>query len=70
MESLEGLKTAYMERYGIVEGALKKGFLVYYTNYPSERATYKVMVNLRTGKEVLRVQLPRYYKKGNANMCL
>lgn len=70
MNELEALKTAYMEKYGIVDGALKGGFLVYYTSYPSERTTYKVTVNLVTSKEISRVQLERYYKKGLANQGL
>ena len=70
MDELEELKTAYMERHGIVDGVLKRDFLVYYTSYPIEGTTYKVTVNLTTSKEVSRVQLKRYYKKGLVNQGL
>ena len=51
MDALEELKTAYMERYGILEADRMGAYMVYYTNYPSERTTYKVTVSLVRGKE-------------------
>lgn len=74
MKNYQQLKTQYEERYGLLKTTLKDNTLMYYTSYPchsypSDRATYKVSINLDTLKET-RIKMKRYYKKGliNENM--
>lgn len=62
--------TLYAEKYGILEYTIINKNMVYYANYLSERATYKVTVNLETMKENSRKKMSRYYQKGSVNMYL
>ena len=61
----------YAEKYGIAEYKVDGNIMTYYANYPSylseERKTYKVVINLDTGKET-RKKLKRWNKNGNYNM--
>ena len=60
----------YAEKYGVLEYKLIGKSMVYYANHLSERATYKVTVNLEKMKEKSREKMSRYYQKGNVNMYL
>ena len=64
-----GLATRYAEKHGIIDYTVFKSMIIYYTNYPQERNTYKVICDLDTHREN-RQRLERYYKKGNNNICL
>ena len=66
--------TSYTEKYGIVDGIEKENKLIYYTNHAShgqdKSITYKVIVDLKTNKEISRIAMKRYYQKGNVNLYL
>ena len=57
------------EKRGIVTYNINGNKLVYYANYPMEKMTYRVVINLDTNKEE-RTALSGYYQKGNDNMYL
>lgn len=63
--------TEYCERYGIIPYKETETELVYYANYPAylseKKRTYKVVVNLATGKET-RTELLRWNKLGDDNI--
>ena len=67
---MENKATLYAEKYGILEYTIINKNMVYYANHLSERATYKVTVNLETMKENSRKKMSRYYQKGSVNMYL
>ena len=56
------------EKRGVINYHVRVNTLVYDTNYPQERNTYRVVINLNTGKE-RRAQRSKYYKTGNDNIC-
>lgn len=56
---LEALK--YAEKYGIIEYHVKGNEMIYYTSWPMEHSTYRVVVNLDTLDEV-RTEMSRYYR--------
>lgn len=77
MKNYNHLALLEVERHGVVEYELKDNLLIWYVNYkeyhPETRhkrdykgETYKVIVNLDTGKET-RQLLKNYYTKGNVN---
>lgn len=51
----------YAEKYGIVEYKTQGNMMCYYTSYPTERRTFKTVINLDTG-EVIRSKVRNYYK--------
>lgn len=51
----------YEEKYGITSCRIDGRNLVYYTSYPTERCTYKVMFDLDNAIES-RTVMKRYYK--------
>ena len=63
--------TQYAEEHGIIEYSVKGSKMIYYANYPAyiaePRRTYKVTVNLDTGKEETRERQKRWSSRGNHN---
>lgn len=76
-EPIGGIKTLtnkailYAEKYGILDyKVVVKAWYTTITNHLSERATYKVTINLEKMKRKITGKMPRYYQKGNVNMYL
>jgi len=63
----ESLGLQWAEKYGIVEYSIKGFELTYKDSYPTERTTYKAVVNLMTNKET-RTPMTRYYKHFLVNL--
>lgn len=68
----ENIAIDYAESHGIIDYRVRGDVMIYYTNWPAtayeKGRTYKVVVDLFTGKEIYRDELKRYYRKGNANL--
>jgi len=59
----------YAEKGGVIDYKVANGTMIYYTNYPIARETYKVIVDLSHDKNnEIRQLMTKYYKKGNVNM--
>lgn len=57
----EARALVYAEECGIVEYHVKDNRMIFYPTYPSERKTYRAIVNLDTFDEV-RTPLKKYFK--------
>jgi len=72
--SYENNAALYSERYGICDYNIIGNKMIYYSNHPAylkeRRRTYKVIVNLDSLKEMNRVLLKRWSKKGCFNRCM
>lgn len=44
---IENNQICYCEKYGIIESVTKKEKMIYYSSYPSEHCTYKIIVDLK-----------------------
>lgn len=60
-EIYKHLADLYAEKHGIIEYHIEHNKMIYYTSFPYEKNTYKVVVNLDTNKET-RTLLKGYYK--------
>ena len=72
MADYEEKALRYAEEHGILDYYVSGCKMIYYANYPAylakPRRTYKVVVNLYTGKEESRVRLKRWNRNGDNNM--
>ncbi|MBU3173313.1 hypothetical protein [Clostridium estertheticum] len=66
---MENKALIYSETYGIIEYKVIGSNMIFYTNYPTEKNTYKCVIDLETMIEIRKV-LKRYYKMGSYNLCV
>lgn len=59
-KDMEQQELCYCEKYGILEATRKGHLMIYYSSYPLERVTYKIIVDLTNFSELERQELTRY----------
>lgn len=66
-DEMERLQTYYSEKNNIWGSKRKGKLMIFYVSNPTEKASYKVTVDLEKFEEIERKELKRYYKEGEAN---